>query len=78
MLFSIILTQGYYYILAILKGANLHGIVGDDGFSKTVMMHCICGFLKLSTEAVKVNGKLIGKREGFSESLSFVIEAPGF
>ncbi|MBR4636471.1 MAG: ABC transporter ATP-binding protein [Clostridia bacterium] len=57
---------------------KVHGIVGNNGSGKTVMMKCICGFLKSTSGTVKVNGKLIGRQEDFPKSLGLIIEAPGF
>ena len=56
----------------------VHGIVGNNGSGKTVMMKCICGFLKPTSGEVKVNGKVIGRQEDFPKSLGLIIEAPGF
>lgn len=58
--------------------AKVHGIVGNNGSGKTVMMKCICGFLKPTSGEVKVNGKIIGRQEDFPKSLGLIIEAPGF
>ena len=57
---------------------KVHGIVGNNGSGKTVMMKCICGFLKPTSGEVKVNGKIIGRQEDFPKSLGLIIEAPGF
>ena len=57
---------------------KVHGIVGNNGSGKTVMMKCICGFLKPTSGEVKVNGKVIGRQEDFPKSLGLIIEAPGF
>lgn len=57
---------------------KVHGIVGNNGSGKTVMMKCICGFLKPTSGEVKVNGKIIGRQEDFPQSLGLIIEAPGF
>lgn len=57
---------------------KVHGIVGNNGSGKTVIMKCICGFLKPTSGTVRVNGKIIGKQEDFPKSLGLLIEAPGF
>lgn len=57
---------------------KVHGIVGNNGSGKTVMMKCICGFLKPTSGTVKVNGKVIGGQADFPKSLGLIIEAPGF
>lgn len=57
---------------------KVHGIIGNNGSGKTVMMKCICGFLKPTSGTVTVNGKIIGRQEDFPKSLGLIIEAPGF
>ena len=36
---------------------KIHGIVGNNGSGKTVLMKCICGFLFPTEGTVTVNGK---------------------
>lgn len=69
----------------ILKGIShsfeegkIHGIIGFNGSGKTVMLKCICGFLKPSEGSVYVHGKQIGKDIDFPELLGMIIENPGF
>ena len=60
------------------ESGKIHGIVGNNGSGKTVLMKCICGFL-LSTEGtVIVNGKRVGKDVDFPPDLGVIIETPGF
>lgn len=60
------------------ENGKVHGIVGNNGSGKTVMMKCICGFLKPTSGTVKVDGKVIGRQEDFPKNLGLIIEAPGF
>ncbi len=69
----------------VLKGINrdfeagkIHGIVGNNGSGKTVLMKCICGFLMPAEGMVKVGGKVIGKDVDFPEDVGIIIETPGF
>lgn len=69
----------------VLKGVSrdfeigkIHGIVGNNGSGKTVLMKCICGFLKPSGGRVLVNGKEVGKDMDFPDDLGIIIETPGF
>lgn len=69
----------------VLKGINrdfeagkIHGIVGNNGSGKTVLMKCICGFLMPTEGMVKVGGKVIGKDVDFPEDVGIIIETPGF
>jgi ABC-2 type transport system ATP-binding protein len=63
--------------LHIPPGKSL-GIVGNNGSGKTVLMKCICGFLKPDSGEIFVDGKRIGVDVDFPESLGMIIETPGF
>lgn len=69
----------------ILKGicrefeeGKIHGIVGNNGSGKTVLMKCICGFLQPNEGRITVQGKVIGKELDFPEDIGIIIETPGF
>jgi len=57
---------------------KIHGIIGNNGSGKTVMMKCICGFLRPDQGHVWVGGKEIGKDIDFPDDLGIIIETPGF
>lgn len=57
---------------------KIHGIVGNNGSGKTVLMKCICGFLKPDSGAILVNHKQVGKDTDFPEDIGIIIETPGF
>ena len=57
---------------------KIHGIVGNNGSGKTVMMKCICGFLRPDEGHVFVNGLEGGKDIDFPEDMGIIIETPGF
>lgn len=57
---------------------KIHGIVGNNGSGKTVMMKCICGFLQPDKGHVFVNGQEVGKNIDFPEDMGIIIETPGF
>ena len=57
---------------------KIHGIVGNNGSGKTVLMKCICGFLLPTEGKVIVNGKQVGKDVDFPPDLGIIIETPGF
>ena len=57
---------------------QIHGIVGRNGSGKTVLMKCICGFLRPTRGQVTVFGKRIGKDADFAPSTGMLIESPGF
>jgi ABC-2 type transport system ATP-binding protein len=60
------------------EGAMIHGIVGNNGSGKTVLMKCICGFLPPTAGKIFVGGKRIGKDVDFPEDIGVIIETPGF
>ena len=57
---------------------KIHGIVGNNGSGKTVLMKCICGFLFPDEGEVTVDGKRIGRDVDFPGDLGIIIETPGF
>ncbi len=69
----------------VLKGISLsippgsiYGVVGNNGSGKTVLMKCICGFMKCDRGMVLVDGRQVGKEVDFPDSLGVIIETPGF
>ena len=60
------------------EAGKIHGIVGNNGSGKTVMMKCICGFLQPDEGLVVVNGCEVGKDIDFPENMGIIIETPGF
>lgn len=61
-----------------LEKGKIHGIIGRNGSGKTVLMKCICGFLRPTSGAVKVFGKTIGMDCDFAPDTGMLIETPGF
>ncbi len=57
---------------------RIHGIVGNNGSGKTVLMKCICGFLLPTKGKILVNYKQVGKDCDFPEDIGIIIETPGF
>lgn len=69
----------------VLKDVNLtippgeiYGVVGNNGSGKTVLMKCICGFMKPDSGNIVVNGQRVGKDCDFPDRLGVIIETPGF
>lgn len=61
-----------------LEAGKIHGIIGRNGSGKTVLMKCICGFLRPTSGQVTVFGKVIGKDCDFAPDTGMLIETPGF
>lgn len=57
---------------------KIHGLVGRNGSGKTMLMKCICGFIKPTEGEIYVADKRIGKDCDFPESIGIIIETPGF
>lgn len=57
---------------------KIHGIVGNNGSGKTVLMKCICGFLLPTRGNVLVGYRQVGKDMDFPEDIGVIIETPGF
>mgnify|MGYP001008333213 FL=1 len=65
-------------ISAAFETGKIHGLIGRNGSGKTVLMKCICGFMKPKSGAVFVEGKQIGKDVDFVPDAGVIIETPGF
>lgn len=63
--------------LAIPRG-EICGLIGRNGSGKTMLMKCICGFVKPTSGQVAVEGKLVGEDMDFPEHMGILIETPGF
>ncbi|MDL2235841.1 ATP-binding cassette domain-containing protein [Christensenellaceae bacterium OttesenSCG-928-L17] len=60
------------------EAGYIHGIVGNNGSGKTVLMKCICGFLLPTEGNVTVHGKRVGVDVDFPADVGLIIETPGF
>ena len=63
--------------LQLMRG-KIHGIIGRNGSGKTVLMKCICGFLRPTAGKISVFGKNIGTDCDFAPNTGMLIETPGF
>ena len=69
----------------ILKSVNIsfekgkiHGLIGRNGSGKTMLMKCICGFIRPTGGEIIVNDKRVGSDCDFPENIGIIIETPGF
>ena len=62
----------------VFERGKIHGIVGNNGSGKTVLMKCICGFLFTTGGTVTVNGLRVGIDVDFPPDMGIIIETPGF
>lgn len=63
--------------MAMFEG-NIYGLVGNNGSGKTMLMKCICGFVKPTSGKVIVNDEVIGKDTDYIKDAGIIIENPGF
>jgi ABC-2 type transport system ATP-binding protein len=56
----------------------IHGIIGRNGSGKTMLMKCICGFVRPTIGEIIVADKRIGKDCDFPQNTGIIIETPGF
>jgi ABC-2 type transport system ATP-binding protein len=57
---------------------KIHGLIGRNGSGKTMLMKCICGFVRPTKGYVIFAGKRIGKDTDFPGNAGIIIETPGF
>lgn len=57
---------------------KIYGIVGRNGSGKTMLMKCICGFLKPTEGTITVSEKVVGKDVEIPPDIGVIIETPGF
>ena len=60
------------------EAGKIHGIVGRNGSGKTMLMKCICGFIRPTAGRIVVDGKQVGRDVDFPPDLGLLIETPGF
>lgn len=56
----------------------IYGLVGRNGSGKTMLMKCICGFIKPTSGKIAVQGKQVGKEVDFPRNMGIIIENPAF
>ena len=76
------LTIGTAQILrdvsARFEEGEIHGIVGRNGSGKTMLMKCICGFIRPDSGKILLDRKQVGRDVDFPPDLGLLIETPGF
>lgn len=65
-------------INARFTGGRIYGLIGHNGSGKTMLMKCICGFVRPTAGGVRINGRWLGLEQDFPDSLGALIESPGF
>lgn len=65
-------------VSAEFEKGKIHGLIGRNGSGKTMLMKCICGFIKPTSGEIHVNGKKVGKDCDFPDNIGIIIETPSF
>lgn len=60
------------------KAGCSYGFIGRNGSGKTMLMRCICGFVKPTSGKIYTFGKELGKDVDFIPDAGIIIETPGF
>jgi ABC-2 type transport system ATP-binding protein len=60
------------------EAGKIYGLTGRNGSGKTVLLKCICGFVRPTIGEVRACGQQVGKDVDFSDKIGFIIESPGF
>lgn len=61
-----------------LEESSIVGLVGRNGSGKTMLMKCICGFIKPTEGDIYVWGEYRNNKSDFPENMGIIIETPGF
>ncbi len=60
------------------EDGKIHGLVGRNGSGKTMLMKCICGYVRPDQGCVTVNEQQVGADIEFPPSMGLMLETPGF
>lgn len=61
-----------------MEDGKIYGLSGNNGCGKTMLMKCICGFVRPTDGTVAADQKVIGKDMDYLEDAGVIIETPGF
>lgn len=62
----------------VIKENEITAFVGRNGSGKTMLMKCICGFVKPTSGCIRVDNATVGKDMDFIRNAGIMIETPGF
>ena len=71
-------TQILKNVCVSFEKGKIHGLIGRNGSGKTMLMKCICGFIRPTSGEIYVDDKQVGKDCDFPENIGIIIETPGF
>lgn len=65
-------------VTASFESGKIYGLIGRNGSGKTMLMKCICGFIRPTYGEIIVDEKKVGKEIDFPQNMGIIIETPGF
>lgn len=65
-------------VTASFESGKIYGLIGRNGSGKTMLMKCICGFIRPTSGEIIVDEKKVGKEIDFPQNMGIIIETPGF
>ena len=71
-------TQILKNVCVSFEKGKIHGLIGRNGSGNTMLMKCICGFIRPTNGEIYVDDKQVGKDCDFPENIGIIIETPGF
>lgn len=69
-------TTALNHVSVQYEAGKIHGIIGRNGSGKTVLLKCICGFMRLTAGDILVRGKPV--QPARAQDMGIIIEEPGF
>jgi len=57
---------------------KIYGLVGNNGSGKTMLLKCICGFIRPTSGKIMQDGRQIGKEIDYIRDAGVIIENPEF
>lgn len=65
-------------VSATFEAGKIHGIVGQNGSGKTLLLKSVCGYLCPSSGKILIGGKQLYSEIQFPPSIGMILESPGF
>ena len=61
-----------------LESGKIHGLIGDNGSGKSVLLKCLCGIIPPDSGTIRILGQPIRSGSANMPAMGIVIEHPGF
>ncbi len=69
-------TKALQNVSVQLQHGKIHGVIGRNGSGKTVLFKSICGFIRLDSGQILIEGKPV--KPAIAQDIGIIIEEPGF